>query len=472
MTRQSPRYSTTSMIRATLRAALLLAALLLTIVPPVPTPASDGLRLQFGVAALADDGGDGGGSDGGSGDGGGDDGGGDDGGGGGGGSDGSGGAEPLPNAINRFFSGDAPSTEIVAARVTPAQLATLAERGYAVVERRSSALLPTLTVKLRVPARRTLEQAIEEVEQLNPASVADRNHYYRYAAAPCSGPQCEATTLVGWPQAPTACPQRARVTIGVIDTAIARDHPALADRAIEVVTLRSGDRRPSDPAHGTAVASLLVGAPGSSAPGLLRDARIVAVDAFYRAGLADERMDVFDLVTAIDELVRRKLRLINLSFAGPPNKLLERSVAAAARRGVVLVAAVGNDGARAEPRYPAAYPSVIAVTAVRPDTAIYRRAVQGEHVDLAAPGVDVWVAQAGGSGGRKQTGTSYAAPFVTAAAALVLARSPGISADALRTELQRKSRDLGAPGVDPVYGHGLLRAGALCGNGALRTATR
>lgn len=455
--------------RTPMRAALLLAATLLMIVPPAPELSGDVLRLSWGLAALADDGGDGDGGGSGSGDGDGD---GDDGGGdaGGGGSDGGGGGEPLPNVITRFFSGDAPSNEIVAARVSPSQLATLTERGYVVIERRASTLLPTVTVKLRVPARRTLEQAIDEVEQLNRASVADRNHYYRYAAEPCSGPQCEATTLVGWPQAAAACPQRARVTVGVIDTAIDSRHPALVGRPVEVLTLRSGDRRASDAAHGTAVTALLLGARDSSAPGLLRDARIVAVDAFYRAGLADERMDVFDLVAAMDELVRRKVRVINLSFAGPPNKLLERSVAAASARGAVLVAAVGNDGARAEPRYPAAYRAVIAVTAVRADTTIYRRAVQGEHVELAAPGVDIWVARAGSDGGRKQSGTSYAAPFVTAAVALLLARSPGLSAEQIRAELRRSSRDLGAPGVDPVYGHGLLRAGALCGNGVVRSA--
>jgi subtilisin family serine protease len=134
-----------------------------------------------------------------------------------------------------------------------------------------------------------------------------------------------------------------------------------------------------------------------------------------------------------------------------------------ARRGVLMVAAVGNDGPQAEPRYPAAYAPVIAVTAVQPDAAVYRRAVQGEHVDLAAPGVDVWTARAGTSGGRAQSGTSFAAPFVTATAAMLMARNPGQSQLALTRELYRATRDLGLPGVDPVYGHGLLQAAAVCG---------
>lgn len=432
--------------RTPIRAAFVLLALTFTILPPSLDLTRAIPYVALGVAAHADDGGDGDGGDGGGSDGS-------------GGASGDGGAEPGITP----FSGGAMRTEIVAAQVTPAQLAALTERGYTVLERRTSGLLASPTVRLKVPLRRTLDQAIAEVEALNPRSIADRNHFYRHSAAPCDGPQCDATALIGWPQQQASCAQRARVTIGLIDTAVQRDHPALAGRPIEVLTLRAADRKPSDPAHGTAVASLLVGAPNGPTPGLLRDARVIAVDAFHRGALFDERMDAFDLVAAIDELVRRNVRVINLSFAGPANKLLERSVQAASRRGVLLVAAVGNDGAHAEPRFPAAYPSVIAVTAVRPDAQVYRRAVQGPHVDMAAPGVDVWVAQAGKPGGRKQTGTSFAAPFITAAAAVIIARSPGLSADAVRAELQRQSRDLGAPGADPVYGHGLLRAGGLCG---------
>jgi subtilisin family serine protease len=436
------------MLRPTLR-AVLLAALILS---PV-FDWSAGPRWALGTAAWADDGGDGGD---GAGDGGGD--------GGSGGGDGG----PESQVFGRFFAGESARNEIVAARVTPAQLAALTARGYEVLERRRSDLLPTTVVRLRVPLRIPLEQAIDEVEQLNPDSVADRNHYYRYASvARCDGPHCAARRLIEWPVGGDrrlgACPQRARVTIGLIDTAVDRNHPALAGRAIEAIALRSADRRPSDPAHGTAVASLLLGAQGSSAPGLLLDARLIAVDAFYRTLLGDERMDVFDLLAAIDELVRRRVLLINFSFAGPPNKLLERSVLGAARRGVVMVAAVGNDGPQAEPRYPAAYAPVIAVTAVRPDAAVYRRAVRGEHVDLAAPGVDVWTARAGTPGGRVQSGTSFAAPFVTAAAALLMARTPGQSPVALARTLYRATRDLGPPGVDPVYGHGLVQAVAMCG---------
>jgi subtilisin family serine protease len=68
----------------------------------------------------------------------------------------------------------------------------------------------------------------------------------------------------------------------------------------------------------------------------------------------------------------------------------------------------GNGGKEA-PAYPAAHPDVIAVTAIDADARIYKKANRGEYIDLAAPGVDVWAAKAGG-GGSYRSGTSFAVP--------------------------------------------------------------
>ena len=98
---------------------------------------------------------------------------------------------------------------------------------------------------------------------------------------------------------------------------------------------------------------------------------------------------------------------------------------------------------------------MLAVTAVDRRAQVYRRAGRGEHIDIAAPGVDVWTA-ASISGARPRTGTSFAAPFVTAAAALMVQAEPELTPAQLRERLRLSTRDLGAEGPDAVFGHGLL----------------
>ncbi len=136
---------------------------------------------------------------------------------------------------------------------------------------------------------------------------------------------------------------------------------------------------------------------------------------------------------------------------------------AAADRGMILVAA-GNDGPNAKPVYPAAYDDVIAVTAVDKARNPYRRAVRGDHVDIVAPGVGVWTA-ASVSGARQKTGTSLAAPFVTAAVSVLIAGEPYMPAESLEATLRRFTDDIGKPGKDPVFGWGLLNARKLCEGG-------
>jgi subtilisin family serine protease len=189
--------------------------------------------------------------------------------------------------------------------------------------------------------------------------------------------------------------------------------------------------------------------------------RLVALDAFHRTG-GDERADAFTLVEALGALAAEGVGVINLSLAGPSNAVLEEVIDRLVfESDIVVVAAVGNDGPSADPAYPAAYDPVLAVTAVDRDGQVYRRAVRGTHVDLAAPGVDVWTA-ASISGARFKTGTSFAVPFVSAAATILREARPDLTAPEVGEELRRLATDLGDPGPDPVYGAGLLNIDALC----------
>jgi hypothetical protein len=352
--------------------------------------------------------------------------------------------------------------EIVASGLRPGDIERLKARGFFALQRRRLEALDVEEVRFRVPRAYSVASAAQLVRDTASGATVDANHLYRPAAAPCTGRACTARQLVAW--TPLVDPCEADITIGLIDTAVAIDHPTLRGSRIETHVARGAERKPGGKGHGTAVASVLVGKAAGDVVGLLPSARLVAVDAFH-AGSGGDRMDAFDLLAAIDHLLGLRVPVINLSFAGPANTLVEQAVQAAERRGAVLIAAVGNAGPRAAPRYPAAYPSVIGVTAIDEMLRVYRWAGQGTHVTIAAPGVDIPVANAGGWLARKtttQSGTSMAAPFVTASVARLLGAHPQLGPPEVRRQLSGRTRDLGDPGPDAIFGHGLLQAVAHC----------
>jgi len=317
--------------------------------------------------------------------------------------------------------------EIVAAGLDDDAIATLAADGFTVLERATTALLGGEIVRLEVPAGTDIATAEAAVLATAPDAVVDANTVYVPGGEACEGLACLQLALVSWPAAarapaagsPAACGEG--VTIGIVDTGINPAHDSLKAADVRLLPLLGREPVISRRTHGTAVAAVLVGSGDPRIQGLLPAARIVAVDAFEEDREGRTLSDAFRLVAALDVVAAEAPDVINLSLSGPANALLERAVAAVADGGIVLVAAVGNAGPASPPLYPAAYPEVIAATAVDADLRIYRRAVRGEHVDFAAPGVEVWTA-ASLRGARPQTGTSFAAPFVTAAVALAVER--------------------------------------------------
>lgn len=349
--------------------------------------------------------------------------------------------------------------EIVAFGLAAAEIDQLVAQGFAVRSRQVLGSLGGEVVKLVPASGLGLDAARDAVKLVAPAAPVDFNHYYDPSAAlPCGGKPCVAPSLVGWPAQPgnggsCAVPD---AVIGLVDTSINVEHETFRSSRIEVHRLDPDAHDASGQQHGTAVASLLVGTGPNGTPGLLPGARLVAVDAFK----ANDRADAYDLVRAIDRLVAEDAGVINMSISGPDNALLAKAVELVASNGIDIVAAAGNEGPGGDPVYPAAYERVIAVTAVDRSKRIYRRANHGDYIDLAAPGVEVWVA-ASIKGTRPKTGTSFAAPFVTAAVVLARAGEPG--RDGAAVLLAQRAEDLGDPGKDPVFGSGLLNARGLCG---------
>lgn len=315
-------------------------------------------------------------------------------------------------------------------------------------------------LRLRVPRTVRVDRALARVAEIAPRSLSDRNHLYRPQAADgCAAEICSSWRQVGWHErGDRSC--LAGVTVGVVDTGVNDEHDALRQAEVRLVTVRAKGARPSSARHGTAVMSLLAGDPASRIPGLIPGAKLIAADPFVNAG-GEDRADAFGLVQAIEALHGAGARILNLSLAGADNRILGHRIAALAAARVVVVAAVGNAGPRSKPLYPAAYDTVIGVTAVDGAGRIYRRAVRGAHVDIAAPGVGLPVA-ASVRGLRPQTGTSFAAPFVTAAAAVLVGAEPHLSPAEVAARLAAGAADLGDAGPDPVFGAGLLRADGAC----------
>jgi subtilisin family serine protease len=335
-------------------------------------------------------------------------------------------------------------------------LAAAEAAGYRVLATQVNATLERTLFRLGLPAGRNPDQARAELANLLPGATADENHLYTPDEFLCRDGTCAAHEMIGWSGWPSAFAPK----IGMIDTGINVDHDALAGQKLRVFQTDMGTRNAAGREHGTAIAAMLLGRMDSRVPGLLPYAELVAVEAFHRGGAGDQA-DAFSLANAMDILLREEVTVINLSFSGPENAVLREVTERAAQRGVALVAAAGNNGVGAPPAYPAAWPHILAVTAVDSSGRVYRQANQGPYISLAAPGVGVWTA-ASISGGRLKSGTSFAVPFVTAALAVQRMRAPEIPLAGAITQMIDCAQDLGAAGYDPVFGHGLVSAPGVC----------
>jgi subtilisin family serine protease len=156
------------------------------------------------------------------------------------------------------------------------------------------------------------------------------------------------------------------------------------------------------------------------------------------------------IVRALDWLAGAGARVVSISLVGPRNAVLEKALGAVQRKGMIVVAAVGNDGPAAPPAYPASYPGELAVTGVDGRQRPLIEAGHALHLDYAAPGADI----RGRNKAGKWTGlrgTSFAVPLAAARAAAALDRG-----GSWRAVLDREAADLGPRGPDGQFGRGLL----------------
>lgn len=246
------------------------------------------------------------------------------------------------------------------------------------------------------------------------------------------------------------------VKLAVIDSGIRADHPAIGGQVTASFSaFPEADGATLNADHGTAVASIIAAQSGMK--GVARDVALMSAQVFRFNEAGHMVGDSYDIVRGIDWAVANGAKILNLSFAGRQDSLLAAAVDAADAKGVIMVAAAGNEGADAPAAYPAAYDNVIAVTATDEDDGLYDFANRGTHVELAAPGVDVLVA-AGLDGYGLQTGTSMATAYISGSVALMLGREPDLAVRAIKERLARSALDLGETGRDRDFGFGRLDA--------------
>jgi filamentous hemagglutinin family protein len=336
----------------------------------------------------------------------------------------------------------------------PEQLAlVLQELGLQVLASQNLASLGRVVLQLRITDGRSVRDVIRALEAKSVVAVAAPNHEFVLTQSAPGAMRGDPAQYVLDKFALSQVHQTVSgkgVTVAVIDSEVDKKHTEIQGAiSKELDTL--GVKEPPH-AHGTAMAGAIVSS--DRLLGVAPGAKILAVRAFGESSTVSDGTS-FNILKGIEWAVSQGARVINMSFAGPRDPSLERAFKATREKGVVLVAAAGNAGPKSAPLYPAADPSVIAVTAVDSQDRVFRGATQGTQVSVSAPGVDI-LAPAPDEAYQMTTGTSIATAHVSGVVALMLERDPSLTPDEVRRILEATATDLGAKGKDRQFGWGLV----------------
>jgi subtilisin family serine protease len=339
--------------------------------------------------------------------------------------------------------------ELLALSPSAAALQAAGEAGFSVVREHSFGELGTRVVVLH--ATGSTARALMRLQGLDPAGVYDFNHLYTDSGAPGAADTSAAQPAPA-PGGVTRADEAhggAAIRLGLIDSGVDVTHEVFSGVNVQ----QHGCARAVPAEHGTAVASLMVGR-ASALHGAAPGSALYAVDVF--CGLATGGA-VEAVAEAFAWLLHEQVAVINVSLVGPPNRTLAGIVQNVLARGHLVVAAVGNDGPAAPPLYPAAWPGVVGVTAVDARQQVLVEALRGPQVKFAAPGADMAAARPHQAYALVR-GTSFASPIVAGLLALELHTPEPAAAQQAVATLAQRALDLGAPGLDPVYGYGLVGA--------------
>ena len=247
------------------------------------------------------------------------------------------------------------------------------------------------------------------------------------------------------------------VTVAVIDSG-SGPHPDLdanldAGRTMFGFIDSAGEIDVDVAGHGSHVAGIIAAVADNAigGSGVAPQSRILPIRVLDSLGSGDSK----DVSKAVRFAVDSGVRVINLSLCGSTESTsLTAAIQYAVDRNVLVVAAAGNGAADSTPKWPGASDLTIAVTAVDRYNSVTSFDQRGDYIDIAAPGSSIL--STASYDYKIQSGTSMAAAFVSGAAALLFAAQPSITALQVRDVLQRTATDIGAPGRDTTFGHGLV----------------
>ncbi|HZR86553.1 MAG TPA: S8 family serine peptidase [Bradyrhizobium sp.] len=336
--------------------------------------------------------------------------------------------------------------------LSDAQMEALARRhGLARITSQTFPLIGATIGLFRITDRRSVEAASRDFASETSVHAVQPNFRYLLQdqkAAPSEGDAAQyALAKLHLPEAHTLAHGEG-VRIAIIDSGIDARHPELAGSIIDSFDALGSKQGPH--VHGTGIAGVIVS--HARLMGSAPSAKIIAIRAFGQAGSGAES-NSYVILKALDYAAGHGAQIINMSFAGPKDALIERGITATAARGEVMIAAAGNAGPKSPPLYPAANPKVIAVSATDAQDKLFAASNRGSYVALAAPGVDIFLPAPDGKY-QITSGTSFSAAFVSGLAALMLERNPQLKADDVRSVLTSSARDLGSPGRDDEFGAG------------------
>jgi subtilisin family serine protease len=336
--------------------------------------------------------------------------------------------------------------------LSDAQADQLARRhGLARLQSQNFPLIGSTIGLFRVTNRRAVETVSREFATETGVRAVQPNFRYvlqeQKTELTEGDPAQYAVAKLRLPQAHTLA-HGANVIVAVIDSGIDINHPELASSIAASFDALGSKEGPH--VHGTGIAGAIVaharlmgGAPA---------AHILAIRAFGVASNGVESSS-YVILKGLDYAAAHGAQIVNMSFAGPKDALIERGISAMAGKGIVMVAAAGNAGAKSPPLYPAANANVIAVSATDAQDKLFSASNRGSYIAVAAPGVDIFL-PAPDNKYQMTSGTSFSAAYVSGLAALMLERNPALKPDEVRATLTKTARDLGAPGRDDLFGAG------------------